>query len=240
MKKHGGGAYAGLALVAVLVLAAGAAQAGTIIVGDPLIPAGLVLGNTFHLAFVTSTTTNATSTDIAYYNSFVAAAAELPGSLVQGKGWTWNAIGSTANVNAIVNAPASANVYRVDGVRLSPTNYFLYTPSTADAGPLAAAFNKYQNNTTIPGGDFHVWTGTKRNGVKDPFLPRPLGTTTPRYGTPNNTFQSQWIEAGIEANTNLRSMYALSELLTITPEPATMALLALGGIGLLLGRKRRK
>jgi len=35
-------------------------------------------------------------------------------------------------------------------------------------------------------------------------------------------------------------MYALSELLTITPEPATMALMALGGIGLLLGRKRRK
>jgi hypothetical protein len=34
-------------------------------------------------------------------------------------------------------------------------------------------------------------------------------------------------------------MFALSEKLTITPEPATLALLGLGGLGMLLNRKRK-
>ena len=45
------------------------AQAAIIVVGDSLIPSGLSEGDTFHLAFVSSTTTDATPTDIADYNT---------------------------------------------------------------------------------------------------------------------------------------------------------------------------
>jgi len=73
-----------IAAIAVLALAP-PAHAGTIQLGDSLIPTGLVDGDTFRLVFLTSTTTDATSTDIADYNTFVNTAANLTGSLVKDK-----------------------------------------------------------------------------------------------------------------------------------------------------------
>ena len=84
-----------VAAVAGLVLAlAPPAYAGTIPLSDALTPAGLAEGDSFRLVFLTSTTTDATSADIAVYNTFVNNAANLSGSLVKDKGWTWYAIGS--------------------------------------------------------------------------------------------------------------------------------------------------
>ena len=73
-----------MAVVAVLAFGmmfgfGGVAQAGNITVGDSLIPSGLNVGDSFHLVFVTSTKTQVhslISTDIAYYNAFVQAAAD--------------------------------------------------------------------------------------------------------------------------------------------------------------------
>ena len=43
----------------------------------------------------------------------------------------------------------------------------------------------------------------------------------------------------IRPKTELNALYALSEKITIVPEPATLALLGLGGLGMLLSRKRK-
>ena len=53
---------------------------------DPIIvPPGLNPGDKYRLVFVTSTTTDATSPDISYYNSFVTNVADdVPESLVSG------------------------------------------------------------------------------------------------------------------------------------------------------------
>jgi hypothetical protein len=49
-----------------------------------------------------------------------------------------------------------------------------------------------------------------------------------------------WIHNwGTTGSDSYFSMYGLSEPLTITPEPATLALLGLGGLGMLLNRKRK-
>ena len=121
-----------------LVLALGfPAQAAVIIEGDPLIPAGLVEGDTFQLAFLSmGLGPDATSYDIGVYNTFVTEAANsttpignatyptLIASLVSHLGADWFAIVSTGTgdgftgVNAKDNAVCSGPVYDVNGLKL--------------------------------------------------------------------------------------------------------------------------
>jgi len=63
------------------------------------VPVGLAPGDSYQLAFVTSATTNATSSDINSYNSFVQAAADAAG-IGSSEGVTWSAIASTSAINA--------------------------------------------------------------------------------------------------------------------------------------------
>ena len=124
--------------VAGLVLALGfPAQAAVIIEGDTLIPAGLVEGDTFQLAFLSmGLGPDATSYDIGVYNTFVTEAANsttpinnekyptLIASIVSHLGADWFAIVSTGTgdgftgVNAKDNAVCSGPVYDVNGLIL--------------------------------------------------------------------------------------------------------------------------
>src|SRR5262245_48347019 len=86
----------------------------------------LPAGTQYRLAFVTSTTRDATSSNIADYNAFVTTAANTQSSLVA-LGTTWTAIASTATVSARTNTntdptPAGDNgvpIYRLDGVKIA-------------------------------------------------------------------------------------------------------------------------
>ena len=72
------------------------------LMADIIPPIGLAPGSEYQLIFVTADTTTATSTDITTYNSFVTTEAGLNPSLPSA---TWDAVVSTATVNANVNAP---------------------------------------------------------------------------------------------------------------------------------------
>ena len=56
----------------------------TAFAGSLIPPTGLAPGSHYRLAFVTSGTTNALSTDIGYYDSFVSAEANALGSVLLG------------------------------------------------------------------------------------------------------------------------------------------------------------
>ena len=86
-------------------------------------PDGLSRGDTYHLAFVTSGTRDATSTDIADYNTFVQNEAQRAGAITKDWGIQWFAIGSTATKNAHDNAEVRAPVYMLDGTQIA-TGYF--------------------------------------------------------------------------------------------------------------------
>ena len=68
-----------------------------------IVPTGLNAGDTYHLVFVTSTTRNATSTNIADYDAFVNNVADLASNAQLGD-INWKVIGSTSSVDAVNHA----------------------------------------------------------------------------------------------------------------------------------------
>src|SRR5687768_14537876 len=88
--------------------------------GSIFVPPGLNPGDMYHLAFVTRDERDATSSDITVYNAFVQVQAALNPTLTgTDMGVLWNAIGSTASVNARDNAPVAAAVYLLDGTKIA-------------------------------------------------------------------------------------------------------------------------
>jgi len=210
----------GIGLIAILfagLLLPAAAQ------GAIIVPAGLNPGDTYQLAFVTSTTTAATSSDIATYNAIVQSAAANAGmgSLV------WHVIGSTLTVDARDNALVAAPVYNMGG-ELVATGYADFWDGTHTTG-VGIDFN--ENNV---GRNTNVWTGTDASGTSGGGGDA-LGESTPNWG--ESTFSSVgWVAHGGNTNTVLYSLYALSPVLTVVPEPAAAGLLAVAALALL---KRR-
>jgi hypothetical protein len=194
-----------------------AAQAGTITVGDPLIPAGLVVGNKFHIAFQTEgTSTAATSTDIAYYNAHVQASANSAGSLFLGRGWNWYCIGSTSTVDARDNAVVSAPVY-IQSKGNSPTNpltQILVANNYTDFWDGSHAIGIYQDNDGVHGnGGPWVLTGTNTNGTR--YVGYELGSALAVRLGDAWVSSSAWVSATDTLNKGSAVLYALSEPLTI-------------------------
>ena len=103
------------------------------------LPIGLNPGDEYRLAFVTSTTRDATSTDIAVYNAFVTAAANTQAELLA-LGTTWTAIASTFTVDARDNTAtnpiedgAGVPIYLLDGLTKIADNYSDLWDSSLDA-----------------------------------------------------------------------------------------------------------
>src|SRR6056297_2312099 len=108
-------------------------------------------GDQYRLVFTTSTTTNATSTDIADYNNHVNSAANATGSLIKDWGLTWSAIASTETVNARLNTSTFTTtpnipIYLVDGTKIAD--------DYGDFWDLAlnAPMNRTELDTLPPGG----------------------------------------------------------------------------------------
>ena len=220
--------------IAGMVLAlAPAAQAADIPLDNPLVPGGLIVGNTFQLVFVSSTTRDATSNDPADYDTHVQTAANAASTGVGD--YTWQAMVSL-NVplyhfgNEVSVAEA---FYLVNGTKVASAGAFL--SQTHDA-----AINIDESGNTYNG---NVWTGTdwegwRNNGGLGTLGGNPTGVNS-AYGKSDVYLNATWAVDALVAQTTELPLYAVSEVLTvIVPEPATMSLLAFGGIAL-LRRKRR-
>jgi len=130
-------------------------------------PTSLSPGDTYRLAFVTSTARDATSTNIADYNTHVTLAANAIPALAS-LGTTWTAIGSTATVAARDNTDTVPST--VTGGSLGVPIFLLNDTKLVDSnddlwdGSIDVVLNRTELDTAIVA---QVWTGTTQAGVAD-------------------------------------------------------------------------
>ena len=222
-----------------------AAIAGLVLALAPAAQAAITLQDShtgdYRIAFATDRFTGvegyaASSTAITAYDSDVtAAAAATAGATyvadISDLGTTWRVIGSTSDVDAKDHIDfGGANdvpIYNINGDRIADSNADLWDGALA-AGifQLNRKFNEY-----LP-----VWTGTQSDGTAATGLE--LGAANVAWGTSVET-NSNWIwRFGNKQDVNTIE-YQLYGLSSVIPEPATMALLAFGGLGVLIRRRRR-
>jgi PEP-CTERM motif len=175
---------------------------------------GLPAGDQYRLAFVTSTSTNAMSSNIAYYNAFVTNAADLDPAL-ESLGTTWTAIASTSTVAARDNtntSPSSVGlpIYNLAGQLVATSNADLW------GGSIASAIAYDEHGVPPIPGYTEVWTGTGSTGAPDDPAD-PLGTSIPVWGDTKSAM-SLWVDTGgyYEAPGN-HTLYAISGPLTVVP-----------------------
>ena len=220
-----------LAVVALGVVSS-AAPAAPIVV-----PAGLSPGDQYRLAFVTSTTRDATSADIADYNQFVTAAADTQLALAA-LGTTWTAIASTATVDARDNtdtnpgASTGVPIYLLDGTsEIAVSNQDLW-----DGTLIHPIFIAESGAVLID----LVWTGSLSDGTAS--VANYLASSLVVIGQSNlNGFT--WISLAFHASDDLNHLYALSGVLEVptpAPEPGPLGVLAVGLLGLAVLRWRHR
>ncbi len=187
----------------------------TALAGPILVPAGLSAGDQYRLVFVTTTSTDATSSSNAFYNSFVTSAAGLDPALGS-LGTTWTAIASTPAVAASDNSdtnPSSAGlpIYNLAGQLVATSNSALWS------GTLTSSIKYDENGVPSAPGFTEVWTGTGSTGVPDD-PGDPLGNAMPAWGDATST-TSTWIDfpGGYYPEDGYHTLYAISGPLTVIP-----------------------
>ena len=223
--------------VALLSLAMLLALGGEAAAVPITVPSGLSPGDQYRLAFVTSTTRDSLSADIADYNAFVTAAANSVPELLA-LGTTWTAIASTPAVDARDNtgtnpgASVGVPIYRLDDTLMAGGNADLW--DGAIAAPLMIV------ETGAVGAPFQpVWTGTSTDGTG--FGGFELGSGGSAFYGRSDQSSDFWIilPNGIASHGFSYPLYAVSDPLTVVPEPGTSFLLGMGLAGLAaVGRRR--
>ena len=186
-------------------------------------PSGLSAGDHFRFIFHTSSITDASSSDIATYDTFVNT--DAAGATYNGATIHWSAIGSTAAVNAITHIGVTGDaVYLPDGIKVANSD----STSGLWSGTLLHKVNEIITGAIS---EPYAWTGTDADGTG--VSGSTLGTANPVLGVAYSA-NSWWTNIFAANSAYANSIYGISDELTVpggatVPEPSTAMLAGLGG-----------
>jgi hypothetical protein len=84
-----------------------------------------------------------------------------------------------------------------------------------------------------------VWTGTRTDGTGEPGYQ--LGIVIAEFGVTGDYGDTRdWLQAGQSPSPELLSLYGISGVLTVVPEPSTIVLACLAATGLAVSSLRRR
>jgi hypothetical protein len=182
---------------------------------NPVTDAAWALGDTYRLAFVTSSATPVTSTDITTYNTFVQGVAAASTTFPNLGDGTWNVLGCTADVNARTNTGTTTgygeSVLLMDGTTVWATrraDIWNGIPERAPGQWLAP----YMNENGVDVGNVSVLTGMTNDGSASD----PLGNANVQYGnTGGGGDNDDWTMVYNVGNPASGRVYALSAPITL-------------------------
>jgi len=195
--------------------------------GDVPVPGGLNVGDTYHLAFVTSSVHLATFTDISVYDAIVQGAADAAG-IGSAEGIVWRVIGSTVTVDARDHALVTSSVFRLDGVKVADDFADMWD------GSIDAAIEVTEQSSTTGG---PAWTGSLADGTAKGG--DELGDSFWVWSGYCHASDQTWIDSFDAGPSAEFRLYGLSEELTVVPAPGAVVLGAIG-LGMIGWCRRRK
>jgi hypothetical protein len=205
--------------------------------------AALEEGAMYRVLFATSTTTQALSSDIAFYNSFVSTAADS-GIVTGSLGLSWKALASTAADNVqdhtgIENSDDSlVTMFNTLGEVVAVSGKDLWNGSLNHAIGYDADGLSVCEDSSFDACE--TWTGTWYNGsTYDPLGMAEMVTT----GI-NSSVYAEWAIDRHDYALYNKGMYAVSSEVMktsiVVTEPGTVILLSLGLAGLAFARYRKQ
>ncbi|MEQ1801795.1 MAG: PEP-CTERM sorting domain-containing protein [Gammaproteobacteria bacterium] len=203
------------------------------------VPAGLNPGDQYRLAFVTSATRDAVSTNVADYNSFVTGVASTSPDLLA-LGTNWAAIVTTSSVSARDNTSTNPTVatgvpiYLLNGSKVAESNADLWD------GLLDSPLDITELGNAIAPSTWWVWTGTLSYGTIVGSTHLGSDGLSLAYTGITSFSAYQWIEGSISFIGEPNHFYAISDTLTVQPVPVPPAAWLFGSALGVMGWMRRK
>ena len=200
-----------------------------------LVPGGLDVGDRFRLLFRTSDTSDASSSDIAYYNTFVQTAAGSGHADIQGHSAVFKVLGSTSGTDARDNTNTTyaendkgVRIYWLNGNKVADDYEDFYDGSWSNPNGGKDENGLDRPNPLVgsnPGNPAGTFTGSQADGTED--AGHALGATRVTLGQPLTSML-------VESSSNSWAFYGLSGVFVVgsASTDATLSALSLSGVTL--------
>ena len=192
-----------------------------------LTPSELGARDQFRLLFLSSTTRNATSSDITDYNTFIQNRAAAGHTDIQAYSNGFKVVGCTEDDDArdntgttFTSSDKGVPIYWLGGTKVADQYQDFYDGSWDNASNTHDRDELGINSTNTSQSGNRPWTGCRTNGTEVILVAVHLMPLAKPNSSTGDPAEEQPPHSGIiSSSTNLRPMYGLSQLFEVPPDP---------------------